>query len=161
VQSYKGAVETAYARSNLPGYLVSEWIVESFHNVEMLLHESLAGFNAAKLFSAELREEERDAINHALVRRAVVHGHIVFLGIFDRDCVIRFGSVDSIIGDSSADLGREYCTEVQEAPVERLKLSGFFVTSTGESRHRTSDKLYEAKRTGRNRVCYERYRRGR
>lgn len=57
---------------------------------------------------------------------------MVFLGVFDRDCVIQFGSIASIIGDSSADLEREYCEEVRKAPVERLKLSGFFVSSTGE-----------------------------
>lgn len=132
VYSYKIAVQTAYERSNLPGYLISEWIAESFQNVEMVLRESLAGFNASNLVNRERSDEENEAINKELVRRAAMHGHMVFLGIFDRDCVIQFGSVDSIIGDSSAELGRAYCTAVREPPVERLKLSGFFVSSTGE-----------------------------
>lgn len=47
VQSYRLALETAYARSDLPGYLVSEWIVESFHTVELVLRESLADTRSA------------------------------------------------------------------------------------------------------------------
>jgi diguanylate cyclase (GGDEF)-like protein len=132
VQSYRLFVETAYTRSDLPGYLVSEWIGESFHNVELLLRESLAGFDASNLSFESRTDEENRTINQALVRRAAMHGHIVFLGIFDHDCVIQFGSVASIIGDSSADLERDYCEEVRKTPVERLKLSGFFVSSTGD-----------------------------
>lgn len=45
VQSYDEAVEAAYVRSDLPGYLVSEWITESFANVELVLRESLADFD--------------------------------------------------------------------------------------------------------------------
>lgn len=37
-------------------------------------------------------DEENRAINQTLARRAAMHGHIVFLGVFDRDCVIQFGS---------------------------------------------------------------------
>lgn len=132
VQSYRLAVETAYNRSDLPGYLVSEWIVESFHNVELVLRESLAGFDASNLPSASRTEEDNRAINRALSRRASMHGHMVFLGIFDSACVIQFGSISSIIGDSSMDLDRAYCDEVLSPPVDQLKLSGFFVSSTGE-----------------------------
>jgi len=132
VQSYRLAVETAYTRSDLPGYLVSEWIGESLHNVELILRESLAGLDASNLSSSSRTDEENQTINEALARRATMHGHIVFLGVFDRDCVIQFGSIASIIGDSSAELERDYCEEVRTLPFERLKLSGFFVSSTGE-----------------------------
>lgn len=132
VQSYNTAVETAYERADLPGYLVSEWIAESFNNVELLLRESLAGFDESNLTYTNREEAERTANNRALVRRAAMHGHMVFLGIFDGDCVIQYGSVGSIIGESSAELGREYCEAVKEPPVEQLKLSGFFVSSTQE-----------------------------
>lgn len=131
VQSYRLAVETAYARSDLPGYLVSEWIGEALHNVELILRESLAGFEASNPSSESRTAEESGAINRALARRAAMHGHIVFLGIFDRDCVVKFASIGSTIGDSGADLKRGYCEEVRKTPVEQLKLSGFFVSSTG------------------------------
>lgn len=131
-QSYRLAVETAFVRSDLPGYLVSEWIVESFHTVELVLRESLADFDSSSLPSAPRTDDEDQSINAALSQRAAMHGHMVFLGIFDPDCVIRFGSIDSIIGDSSADLKRDYCEEVHNPPVGRLKLSEFFVSSTGD-----------------------------
>jgi hypothetical protein len=131
-QSYRLAVETAFVRSDLPGHLVSEWIVESFHTVELVLRESLADFDSSSLPSAPRTDDEDQSINAALSQRAAMHGHMVFLGIFDPDCVIRFGSIDSIIGDSSADLKRDYCEEVHNPPVGRLKLSEFFVSSTGD-----------------------------
>lgn len=131
VQSYRAAVETGYARSDLPGYLVSEWINESLHNVELILRESLAGFDTSEPAIRTHTDAENAAINEALTRRATMHGHIVFLGLFDRDCVIRFGSIAATIGDSGIDLERGYCEAVREPPVEQLKLTEFFVSSTG------------------------------
>ena len=119
LHSYKVAVETASERSDLPGYLVSEWIVESFQNVEMVLRDSLAGFDGSNLSYAEWSLQDREVINRGLVRRAALHGPMVFLGIFDRDCVIQFGSSGSIIGDSSADLGR---------PIDDVMLERFVVS---------------------------------
>lgn len=65
-------------------------------------------------------DEENRAINQTLARRAAMHGHIVFLGVFDRDCVIQFGSIPAI-----EDVIR-----------------------------RADERLYQAKGSGRNRVCY-------
>ncbi len=130
-QSYREALEAGYIRSDLSGYLVSEWIAESFSNVELVLRESLAVFEGSSVRSDAWTPAEKRRINGALVRRKEMHGHMVFLGVFDSDCVIRFGSIAAIIGDSSADLNRRYCTAVSEEPVDQLKLSEFFVSATG------------------------------
>lgn len=132
VQSRRLAADAAFHRSYLPAYLVSEWIVESMTNVELILRESIADIERDMLAPGSLPEAERAAINAALTRRVAVHGHMLILAIFDHECVIRFGSVEEIIGDSGVELNRRYCAEAFEEPIDRLKLTDLFVSSTGE-----------------------------
>lgn len=132
IRSYRTAFQVAYTEADLSGYLVSEWISESFFGIEYILKDALYGFDAENILSATRTPQENAIINKRLVQKASFHENIIFLGIFDITCVIQHGSIYSIIGDSSADLGRAYCTDVMTEPVNEMKLSGFFVSSTGD-----------------------------
>lgn len=109
----------------MSGYLVSEWISESFAGIEYVLKDAVSGFGEDNILSSSRSARENTTINESLVNKASLHENIIFLGIFDPACVIQYGSIYSIIGDSSAELGREYCTEVLQEPVDRMKPSGF------------------------------------
>lgn len=131
-RSYRSAFEVAFTEADLSGYLVSEWISESFAGIEYILKDALYGFDQERILSASQSADENAKINARLVVMASYHEDVLFLGLFDTACVIQYGSIAEIIGDSSAALGRAYCSEVLEAPVERLKLSEFFISSTGQ-----------------------------
>lgn len=131
-RSYRTAFEVAFTEADLSGYLVSEWISESFSGIEYVLKDALYGFDRQTILSSPQSAVEDAKINARLVQMASYHEDILFLGLFDRACVIQYGSIARIIGDSSAELQRDYCSDVLEAPVERMKLSEFFISSTGK-----------------------------
>lgn len=130
-RSYRIALQLAYKEADLSGYLISEWISESFAGIEYVLKDTLHGFDEETIPFATRSAAENGAINGRMAQKAEFYDNIIFIGLFDSACVIQHGSIQAIIGDSSADLGREYCTEVMKPPVEQMKLSGFFVSSTG------------------------------
>lgn len=132
VRSYNSIIEIAYTKADFSGYLVSEWIAESFKNIEYILKDSLYGLDSSKVYSKNNDYEYFQQVNQRLTYKDDVHKNIIFLGIFDPECTIQYGSVASIIGDSSKDLGRAYCQEVMEPPLDQLKISSFFISSTGE-----------------------------
>lgn len=132
IRSYRTEFRVAYTEADLSGYLVSEWISESFSGIEYVLKDALYGFDETNILSKSRESGENALINERLVHKASYHDNIIFLGVFDRSCVIQHGSIYSIIGDSSADLGRAYCKDVLTPPVKQMKFSGFFVSSTGD-----------------------------
>ncbi|WP_190275814.1 GGDEF domain-containing protein [Thiorhodovibrio frisius] len=131
-RSYRTAFDVAFTEAELSGYLVSEWISESFSGIDYILKDALYGFDQHNILSASRTADERARINERLVRMAAYREDMIFLGLFDTDCVIQYGSIQEIIGDSSAELQRAYCDAVLEAPIQQMKLSGFFISSTGD-----------------------------
>ncbi|MBK5969147.1 MULTISPECIES: sensor domain-containing diguanylate cyclase [Thiorhodovibrio] len=131
-RSYRTAFDVAFTEAEMSGYLVSEWISESFSGIEAVLKIALYGFDGHNILSAARTADENARINDRLIQMASHHEDIIFLGLFDTDCVIQYGSIQDIIGDSSAELQRAYCGAVMETPIKQLKLSEFFISSTGE-----------------------------
>lgn len=132
IRSYNSIIHVAYTKADLSGYLVSEWISKSFESIEYILKDSLYALNEANIYSENKSWEFSQSFNQRLVNKDDLHENIIFLGIFDPECTIQYGSVESIIGDSSKELGRDYCEEVMEKPLNQLKISSFFISSTGE-----------------------------
>lgn len=130
-RSYQTAFQVAFTEVDLSGYLVAEWVSESFSAIEYILKDALYDFNKANIRSASRSANENSIVNQRLLQKDIYHDDIIFLGIFDTACVIQYGSIDDIIGDSSAALNRSYCQEVMKKPIEKMKLSGFFISSTG------------------------------
>jgi len=131
-RSYRAIVQVAYTKAESSGFLVAEWIAESFSTIEYMLRDSLYGFDETTISARAHPESRVRSINARFVHRASLYDDILFLGLFDRECVIQFGSLASIIGRSSKLLRREYCTRVMEAPLEAVKITDLFVSSTGE-----------------------------
>lgn len=131
-RSYRSIIRMAYTETDLSGFLVAEWIAESFEGIEFILKDSLYGLDGAKIHSSARREQANRSLNERLSYKAAQYENILFLGTFDPECVIQNGSIAEILGKSSAALGREYCNTVFEPPVAKLKLSEFFLSSTGD-----------------------------
>lgn len=131
-RSYDSFVQVAHTKADSASFLISEWIDESFVNIEYILKDSLSTIPESRINKVSTFNEKIEKENERLLRKKSLFENIIFLGIFDSECVIRYGSIKSIVGDSSKDLDREYCFEVFKEPVERLKLSNFFISSTGQ-----------------------------
>lgn len=84
-RSRSAAIETTYTKANLTGYLVSEWIADSFAGVEYLLRDSIAGLTASTVDATTRTVAENNRMNELLMRRSRQFGNVVFLGIFDSD----------------------------------------------------------------------------
>jgi diguanylate cyclase (GGDEF)-like protein len=132
VRSYDSLIHVVYTEADLSGFLVSEWIKKSLDGIRAILKDSLFNLNETNILSSSVNEPERTARNNSLIHKAEQYDDIIFLGIFDPECVIQYGSISSIIGDSSKELDRDYCNDVQADPVDRLKISDLFVSATGE-----------------------------
>jgi diguanylate cyclase (GGDEF)-like protein len=132
VRSYETRIQIVYTEADLSGFLVAEWIEKSLASIRSILKDSLYDMDQSNIRASSVDEKERAARNGSLAHKAEQYGNIIFLGIFDPECVIQYGSISSIIGDSSNDLERDYCHEVMMPPLEELKFSDLFVSSTGE-----------------------------
>lgn len=131
-RSYKSLIELVYTEVDLSGYLVSEWIDRSLTGVRSILKDSLHNLDDSNIFASNVDNDERKQRNSSLVHKANQYENIILLGIFDSDCVIQYASIDSIIGDSTKDLERDYYHKVMQKPLEKLKFSDLFVSSTGD-----------------------------
>jgi len=131
-RSYRSIISVAYTETDLSGFLVAEWIAESFEGIEFILKDALYGLDGASVSSTTRDAAANAAFNKRLKFKAEHYDNILFLGTFDTECVIQNGSINEIIGGSSKELGREYCEAVFEPPARKLKLSEFFLSSTGD-----------------------------
>lgn|GEM_PF-5595552 len=68
VRSYRTAFAVAFTEADLSGYLVAEWISESFSGIEYILQDILCGFDQQLMLSASRSAEENAGINQRLVR---------------------------------------------------------------------------------------------
>src|SRR6056297_33274 len=130
--SHQSNIQVAYTEADLSGHLVAEWIGKSLSSIRAILKDSLFDLDDSNISASSVSEKERAYRNDSLVYKANQYDNIIFLGIFDTECIIQYGSISSIIGDSSRDLKRNYCDTVAKEPLERLKFSDLFVSSTGE-----------------------------
>jgi diguanylate cyclase (GGDEF)-like protein len=132
VRSHQSYIQVAYTEADLSGFLVSEWIEKSLSDIRAILKDSLFNVDENNIRSAANPSMDEALRNRSLAHKASQYDNIIFLGIFDQDCVIQYGSIYEIIRDSSRDLGRAYCDNVMQPPVEALKFSDLFLSSTGE-----------------------------
>jgi len=130
--SHQSHIQVAYTEVDLSGHLVAEWIGKSLSSVRAILRDSLFDLDESNISASSVSEKERAFRNDSLVYKANQYDNIIFLGIFDTECTIQYGSIPSIIGHSSRDLKRNYCDTVAKEPLERMKFSDLFVSSTGE-----------------------------
>lgn len=132
VRSHQSYIQVAYTEADLSGFLVSEWIEKSLSDIRAILKDSLFNIDEKNIRSAANPNMDEALRNRRLSHKANQYDNIIFLGIFDPDCVIQYGSIYEIVRDSSRDLGRAYCDNVMQTPVETLKFSDLFLSSTGE-----------------------------
>lgn len=132
VRSYESRIEVVYREADLLGFLVSEWIAKSLEDIRAILEDSLYGIDESSILATRVDERERAERNARLTHKADQYQDIIFLGVFDADCTIQYASIESIVGDSSRELGRDYCDEAMEVPTNRLKFSDLFLSTTGE-----------------------------
>jgi diguanylate cyclase (GGDEF)-like protein len=132
VRSYRSYIQVAYTEVDLSGFFVSEWVSESFDGIEAILRDVLYNINEDNIDASLMSPTERREKNEQLFFKSSHYENIIFIGIFDPDCVIQYGSVFSIVGDSSRDLGRDYCDDAFEPPFDKIKFSDLFLSSTGE-----------------------------
>jgi hypothetical protein len=65
-RSYRTAFDLAFTEAEMSGYLVSEWISESFSGIEAVLKIALYGFDQHNILSAARTADENARINDRL-----------------------------------------------------------------------------------------------
>ena len=130
--SHKTATQSAHDKTNLLGFLVSEWIAESFSKIKYILQDIPIGIEQSQISFPATDLATLDQLNKELLNKANFNKYILFLGVFNSDCVATHASIASHVGDDTKALGREYCTKATQAPLEEFKISNFFVSTTDQ-----------------------------
>lgn len=130
-RSYRERIQVVFTEADLSSYLASEWIDNSLASIRSILKDSLHGIGVAELSEEPVEDEAQAQINARLAHKKNQYENIIFLGIFDQDCVIRYASIASEVGRNVQELDRDYCRKVMEPPLRKLKFSDLFRSSTG------------------------------
>ena len=81
-KSYQTTIQSTYDRANLTGFLVSEWIAESFSNIHYLLQDVSNNIEQSQIAFPTAKPTTRDQINKGLLHKTKYNKNILFFSNF-------------------------------------------------------------------------------
>ncbi len=126
--SYDNTLEKVTNETKTNSYLVSQWILESFKIPKLILQQLTSNTKPHELVYPITNQKAHDRKTALVKDLSKLSDKILFLGLFDKNCVITHTSIGVNLGKNLKSY--PYCGEAFKQPYEKLKTSNMSVSST-------------------------------
>ncbi len=143
--SYDNTLEKVESQTKTNSYLVSQWILESFKIPELILQQLASNTKPNELVYPIINQGEHDSKTTLVKELSKLSDKILFLGLFDKNCVITHTSIGVNLGRNLKSY--PYCGKAFEKPYKKLKTSNMSVSSTNQMNVTVTYPIMENKNT--------------
>ncbi|MEJ2045572.1 MAG: GGDEF domain-containing protein [Reinekea sp.] len=143
--SYDNTLEQVKSETKTNSYLVSQWILESFKIPKLILQQLTSNTKPHELIYPIINQREHDSKTALVKDLSKLSDKILFLGLFDKNCVITHTSIGVNLGRNLKNY--PYCGKAFEKPYEKLKTSNMSVSSTNQMNVTVTYPVMENKNT--------------
>lgn len=126
VSSYQNTLNKLEDEAQTTSYLVAEWVNTAFSTPLYILRDLTNGLDPAELVYPAVDPVQHNLQTQRIIRQAKLYPPTLFLGLFNRDCVVTHTSIGRNLGFDFKH--REYCGLVFQEPIKDYKVSNMFIS---------------------------------
>jgi diguanylate cyclase (GGDEF)-like protein len=128
--SYSYQVEKTSTQTQTNTQLISNWVTESFELPKFVLKDIVGQIKRERIHYANDESGFDRHLTEILNEKAKLNKHILFIGVFNKDCIVTHSNLDITVG---ADLSyRDYCQNMKISDKSEFQFSNMFLSITND-----------------------------
>lgn len=128
--SYTYQVEKTTTQTQTNTQLISNWVTESFELPKFILKDIVGQIEREKSHYINDEAGFDRHLTEILKEKAKLNKHILFIGLYNKDCVVTHSNLDITLG---ADLShRDYCRNIKVSDKNDFQFSHMFLSITND-----------------------------